>query len=123
MTKNHSIELHVVHPRNDSELIADVSPKCTGAELLAELLRDAGEGGFLPQSSGGYELVIARTQQTITSSLSLEQAGVIDGDEIAVLSFATGGGPDWSQLGQMMFWSAAAASIFLRAAAPIIVEF
>jgi len=91
-------------------------------------LRDEdGKGPFLPPLPYGqaYELAVHKTQLAVTESMSFAQAGagVVDGDKIDVRQTATGGGPGWSELGHMLFWSAAAASIFLKSAAPVLVEF
>jgi hypothetical protein len=126
MGANDSIELRFLHPRQSSmSLTAQVSRQCSGEEALRGLMDDSGDGAFLSRLKPGqtYELTLHRTATPITPHMSFEQVGAIDGDWIDVRVSATGGGPGSSELGHMLFWSAAAASIFLKSAAPIIVEF
>lgn len=123
------VTVYFFHPRNDLKtLAADISPQSTGQEVIRELRRDAdGNGAFLPRlfPSQSYGLVVRRSSQEITPKMTFAEAGVVDGDAIDVLLYAIGAGPGttWSELGQMIFWSTAAASLFLKSAAPILVEF
>lgn len=91
---DNTIEVHFMHPRDSAmNLTADISPHCTGQEALQELMRDAdGTGSFLTplQEGQNYSLSIRRTQQAITPTMSFAQAGVIDGDVIAVVQDMTG---------------------------------
>jgi len=127
MTTDRTIEVVFQHPRDSGNtLTADVSTLCTGKEALQELMRDAdGSGSFLAPLREGqnYTLSIRRTEQEIGPDMSFAQAGAVDGDHIVLGEYAVGGGPGWIELGQMVFWSAAAASIFLRSASPLLIEF
>jgi len=119
------IEVGFTHPRNAKIFTTKVSPHCTGQAALDGLLLGNDEGSFLDPTSAEkpYEMVILRSSQIITASMTFEQAGVLAGDVIEVRQNAPGAGPDWSELGQMLFWSAAAASVFLKAAVPVLIEF
>jgi len=81
------IEVHFLHPRSSSSLTADIDPRCTGGEAIQELLRDDGQGRFIEPVLTGehYELVIRRTGGKIAPDMTFKQAGVVDGDTIAIL--------------------------------------
>ena len=127
MRNKELIEVHFLHPRNSTTLTADISPQCTGAEALQELQADDGTGAFIMPSQTGefYGLALRRGNSSIeiTPNMTFAQAGAIDGDVIEIRLGGQGGGPSWTELGHMFFWSAAAASVFLKSAAPILIEF
>ena len=81
------------HPR-DSTLTfeADASPACTGQQAITGLLTGDENGPFLDPPAPGrpYELVLARTGAAITPNMTLAQAGVIDGDNVAVMQRGMG---------------------------------
>jgi hypothetical protein len=119
------IEVYFTHPRNAKVFTAEVSPQCTGEMAIQGLLQGSDEGPFLesPLPGRSYELAIKRTYQAIAPSMTFEQAGVLHGDVIEVRQNVQGAGSDWLDLGHMLFWSGAAASIFLKAAVPVLIEF
>jgi hypothetical protein len=120
-----TIEVHFTHPATATSLTTDVSPQCTAQEAINELLSTDEQGSLLPIPSSGtrYHLMLRKTEALIAPSMTFEEAGVEDGDTVDVLLEAQGGGPDWAELGHMLFWSMAAASIFIKAAKPILIEF
>lgn len=129
MTEKQTIEVSFIHPWHGSKLIADVIPQCTGQELLSALHSHAdGEDPYLTAAPQGrsYELSLQRTSQAIARNMTLEEVGVVNGDCINIVQSVLGAGsmsPYWLELGEMVFWSAAAASVFLKYASPILVEF
>lgn len=129
MIENQTIEISFIHPHTQSKLIADVSPHITGQEILRVLESNAdNEHSFLTPLPQGhsYELSVSRTGHAIAPNMTLEEAGVVNGDYINIAPSVVGAGslgPYWLQLGEMVFWSVAAASVFLKYASPILVEF
>lgn len=120
------IKVHFTHPREGGRSFAvEVSPQCTGKQAIEGLLIGGEEGPFLEAvpTARPFELTVMRTGEAITSSMTFEGAGVEDGDIIEVRQAGQGGGPDWAELGHMLFWSVAAASIFIKAARPVLLEF
>jgi hypothetical protein len=84
---DNTIEVTFIHPRrSEKTLVADISPQCTGQEALEELMRDTdGNGAFLPPlQEGNYHLSVQRTEQDISPNMTFAQAGVVNGDSIAV---------------------------------------
>jgi hypothetical protein len=82
-----------MHPRNSERLFtAETTPECTGQEAIAGLILGAEDGPFLESPPPGrpYELVLTRTEKAITPHLTLGQAGVVDGDLVAVLQRGQG---------------------------------
>ena len=62
---------------------ADVPLDCTGAELLRSLIDDH---GYLSAPTGDrpYRLVVGRTGAEIPGNITLEEAGVKDGDVLTI---------------------------------------
>jgi hypothetical protein len=91
-----SVELMTVrftHPRNSERLFtAETTPACTGQEAVAGLILGNEDGPFLEPAQAGrpYELLLPRTETAITPHMTLGQAGVVDGDVIAVIQRGQG---------------------------------
>ena len=93
---DNTIEVHFLHPRDSSRLTADISPQCTAAEALQELLADDGTGAFLtpPQTGEFYKLALKRNGASaveINPNATFAQAGVRSGDEVQVQLGGQGG--------------------------------
>jgi hypothetical protein len=125
MGADDSIEVRFIHPHTSRKLVADLSPYCTGHDALQALLSaEGGKAPFLSPAEGQtYGLFLERASKAITPNMTFLEAGAINGDIVSIQPNVVGAGPGWSELGHMLFWSAAAASIFLKTAAPILVEF
>jgi len=82
--------MHVIftHPRDTSTYDADITPECTGQEALNGLI----ETKFIEPSAGtsAYSLKAASTGKAIPPSQGFGEAGIKDGDAIAVLLSESG---------------------------------
>jgi hypothetical protein len=117
-----TIEVHFIYSHTLAEVTANVSPQCTGQEVIEELVA---VGTLIPPLPLGqsHGLFLRRTGELIKPDQTFEAAGVENGDTIEVVTQAWGAGPDWAELGHMLFWSLAAASVFIKAAKPVLLEF
>jgi hypothetical protein len=91
-----TIEVHFLHPRNSTTLIADISPQCTGAEALQELQTDDGTGAFLspPLTGEFYGLALKRGNSPaidIPPNMTFAQVGVQNSDIVEVRLGGKGG--------------------------------
>lgn len=87
------ITVQFTHPRSSERVFtAETAPDCTGQEAIAGLILGGDEGPFLepPPAGRPYELVLNRTETAITPHMTLGEAGVLDGDLIAVLQRGQG---------------------------------
>jgi hypothetical protein len=91
-----TIEVHFLHPRNSTTLIADISPNCTGAEALQGLQIDDGTGAFLTPAQTGefYALELKRPNSlvAITPNMTFAQVGTQSGDTVLISLGGQGGG-------------------------------
>ena len=90
---NQLLTVQFVHPRSSERVFtAETTKGCTGQEAIAGLILGNDEGPFLepPPPGRPYELVLTRTEKAITPHLTLGEAGVLEGDVIAVLQRGQG---------------------------------
>jgi len=87
------VTVQFAHPRNSERVfMVETTLGCTGQEAIAGLVLGDEDGPFLEPAPTGrpYELVLARTETAITPHMTLKEAGVLDGDLIAVLQRGQG---------------------------------
>jgi hypothetical protein len=85
-TEKMDLELQFWHPVGNQIFTAYVNPLCTGQQAVQGLMAGDLDGPFLESNSTRtYELMVKRSQQIITSRMTFEQAGVVNGDVIEVL--------------------------------------
>jgi len=87
------VTVQFAHPRNSEQVfMAETTTTCTAQEAIAGLILGGEDGPFLepPPPGRPYELVLTRTETAITPHMTLGQAGVLDGDLIAVLQRGQG---------------------------------
>lgn len=85
-----TIKVTFVHPRSEKRLPVDLEPSITPEQVIAELETRA----FLARVPEGsaYVLTLERTRQAIPPSGTFEEAGVRDGDVVAIVLAEEGHG-------------------------------
>lgn len=78
-----SMNVVFLHPRDSRTYSAEVAPDTTGEKCLQGLI----EGNFLEPAPDDrpYSMQVSRTQQQLRDEMTVAQAGVQEGDSIAVL--------------------------------------
>ena len=86
MDNNNKIRITFTHPNGNNVFTADINPQCTGATAVQGLLRGNHTGPFLEELRPGQNYVLTRKSngQTITPTMTFEEAGVVNGDVIEV---------------------------------------
>ena len=78
----------ITHPRSSERYDAEVAPACPAGVVLEGLQSDnaSQQGPFLAPAIPGrpYALVLARTERVLTADTTMADAGVVDGDVLAV---------------------------------------
>lgn len=82
------MEIQLLHPQNSAAFKADVDPTTTGATCIRGLI----DAGFLTPAPSGrpYSLMVSRTRTQILPSTTMQEAGVIPQDSLAVLQMEQG---------------------------------
>ena len=80
------LKVRFTHPRKSTSFPADVDTQLTAKEAIREL-SSAGSGPFLPSLQPGqeYVLVLNRTSTLLTPNMTMDAAGVIENDTLAVV--------------------------------------
>lgn len=82
------MQITFLHPRDSRTLEADVEPLTNGERCVRGLV----ESRFIepPTRNRPYSLVVSRSQRQILPSTTMQQAGVVEGDSLAVLQMEQG---------------------------------
>lgn len=80
------MEVRFTHPRTSDTYLADVSPQLTARQAM-NTLHLAETGPFLPPLQQGEDdkLILRRTNTVIPPDMTMESAGVLDGDVLDVM--------------------------------------
>jgi len=87
------LRIVVSHPRTSETFEADVSPRCPARVVLTSLQSEA-TGPFLEQAPAGqpYALVLSKSGRQLTPNTTMEDAEVVDGDQLEVQQMGQGAG-------------------------------
>ncbi len=77
-----------LNPHLSTTFSADVDPYTTGGRCIQELI----DADFIEQAPVGrpYALQVTRTQRQILPAMTMQDAGVIDNDALAILQMEQG---------------------------------